>query len=97
MQVWHGVHGVSSRFKFNPCCCCPWACLPPAGNCVATGGSDGSLKLWDLRSSRIIQYYENDGAVTDAAFHPSGNFLLSSSMDGTLKASLCKLDPGLLL
>ena len=58
----------------------------PAGNCVATGGSDGCLKLWDLRSGRLIQYYEaHTGAVTGATFHPSGNFLLSSSMDGTLK------------
>lgn len=58
-----------------------------AGTCVATGGSDGALKLWDLRSGRLIQYYEaHSGAVTDLSFHPSGNFLLSASMDTSLKA-----------
>lgn len=56
---------------------------------MATGGTDGCLKLWDLRSARIIQFYEaHGGPLTDVAFHPTGNFLLSSSMDGTLKASL---------
>jgi WD40 repeat protein len=54
-----------------------------------SGGTDGCLKLWDLRAGRIVQYYEaHRGAVTDAAFHPSGSFLLSSSLDGALKASL---------
>ena len=58
-----------------------------AGTCIATGGTDGAIKVWDLRSNRLIQYYEaHDGAVTDLSFHPSGNFLLSSSMDSTLKA-----------
>jgi len=70
------VHGTAER-SFPPC----------AGNCVATGGTDGCIKLWDLRSGRIIQYYEaHEGATTDVSFHPSGNFLLSSSLDGTLKA-----------
>ena len=55
---------------------------------MASGGSDGCIKLWDLRSARIIQYYEAHGAAaTDLAFHPSGNFLLSSSQDSTLKVS----------
>lgn len=64
---------------------------PLAGNCVATGGTDGCIKLWDLRSARIIQYYEaHEGAVTDVSFHPSGNFLLSSAMDSTLKVQPSK-------
>ncbi len=45
------------------------------------------MKLWDLRAGRIIQHYEaHDGALTDLAFHPAGSFLLTSSLDGTLKA-----------
>lgn len=53
---------------------------------MATGGTDGSIKLWDLRSSRLIQYYDaHGGAVSDLSFHPSGNFLLSASLDTSLK------------
>lgn len=34
------------------------------------------------------------GAVTNVAFHPSGNFLLSSSLDATLKVRCtCQLSP----
>lgn len=28
-----------------------------SGTCVASAGSDGSLKIWDLRTNRLIQHY----------------------------------------
>lgn len=38
------------------------------------------------RSNQLIQHYSaHHGAITNVAFHPSGNFLLSSSLDGALK------------
>ena len=45
-----------------------------------------SLQIWDIRVNKLLQHYQNHtGAVTDLTFHPSGNFLLSSSADTTLK------------
>jgi WD40 repeat protein len=42
--------------------------------------------VWDLRSDALLQHYRaHTGGVTGAAFHPSGNFLLTSSLDTTLK------------
>ena len=39
-----------------------------------------------FRSNQLIQHYSaHGGAITNVSFHPSGNFLLSSSLDGTLK------------
>jgi hypothetical protein len=82
----------------------------PHGTVVATGGEDGSLKLWDIRVHRLLQHYDAHagtgprrslapspvpaaahpplfaGPVSSIAFHPSGGFVLSSSMDGLLKA-----------
>ena len=56
---------------------------------MAAAGGDGAIRVWDLRSSRLIQYYDaHAGGVTDLAFHPSGNFLLSSSQDSSLKVGL---------
>lgn len=58
----------------------------PNGTCVATCGADSKIKVFDLRANRLIQHYEaHEAPVTSIAMHPSGNFLLSSSNDGTLK------------
>jgi len=49
-------------------------------------------QIWDLRSDALLQHYRaHTGAVTGAAFHPSGNFLLTSSLDMTLKVTLSSL------
>jgi centriolar protein POC1 len=48
--------------------------------------SDGSLKVWDVRSDQLLQHYKaHTGPASSLAFHPTGNFLLSSSLDTTLK------------
>ncbi len=60
----------------------------PDGTCIASGSTDNSLKLWDLRSNVLLQHYKaHTGAVTHLSFHPTGNFILSSSLDTTLKVS----------
>jgi len=42
--------------------------------------------MWDIRSKRLIQHYDaHDDNVTSISFHPSGNYLLSSSLDASLK------------
>lgn len=42
--------------------------------------------MWDSRSHLLVQHYSaHDGPVTSIALHPSGNYLLSSSRDSTLK------------
>jgi centriolar protein POC1 len=46
-----------------------------------------SCQLWDLRSDALLQHYGSSGAaaITGASWHPSGNFLLTSSLDTTVK------------
>ena len=42
--------------------------------------------MWDVRSNQLVQHYSaHSGPITNVAFHPSGDFLLSSSLDTTLK------------
>jgi hypothetical protein len=47
------------------------------------------VQLWDLRSNALLQHYGgSSSSITSAAWHPSGNFLLTSSLDTTLKVSV---------
>jgi centriolar protein POC1 len=58
----------------------------PDGTCVASGSNDTSIKIWDIRSNRLIQHYDAaDQGVTSVAFHPNGRYLLSSARDATVK------------
>ena len=61
----------------------------PDGTCVASAGSDAVIKIWDTRSNQLVQHYDSHTAsVNSVAFHPSGNFLLSTSNDNTLKVRM---------
>lgn len=61
-------------------------CFVNDGSCIASGSSDKSLKMWDLRSHNLIQHYPaHADSVTNISMHPSGYYMLSSSKDSTLK------------
>jgi centriolar protein POC1 len=58
----------------------------PDGTCIASGSMDKSIKIWDIRSQRLIQHYDaHSSQVNEIDFHPNGRYLLSSSNDSTLK------------
>lgn len=55
-------------------------------NCIASGSSDKTIKMWDIRSHLLIQHYAaHEAPVTSLSLHPSGYYLLSASRDSTLK------------
>ena len=96
-----------------------------SGTCIASSGADSSLKIWDLRTNKLIQHYQgtlcqnyNDSVdlicvtgmilyiptqpyshkfdlfvhllvhsagINSFSFHPSNNYLISGSSDGTVK------------
>nr|XP_045758151.1 POC1 centriolar protein homolog A [Mirounga angustirostris] len=58
----------------------------PSGTCIAAGGMDNTVKVWDVRTHRLLQHYQlHSAAVNALSFHPSGNYLLTASSDSTLK------------
>jgi len=67
--------------------------IDPAGDLLATGGSDRAIYLWDLATGKRLHsflgrsFWSGVGhreRITDLLFHPDGRTLLSSSDDGTI-------------
>uniref|UniRef100_G3TW21 POC1 centriolar protein homolog A n=1 Tax=Loxodonta africana TaxID=9785 RepID=G3TW21_LOXAF len=58
----------------------------PSGTCIAAAGMDNTVKVWDVRTHRLLQHYQlHSAAVNALSFHPSGNYLITASSDSTLK------------
>ncbi|XP_074726818.1 POC1 centriolar protein homolog B isoform X4 [Strix uralensis] len=58
----------------------------PSGTCIASAGSNHTVKLWDIRMNKLLQHYKvHRAGVNCVSFHPSGNYLITASTDGTLK------------
>lgn len=59
-------------------------------NKIVTGGTDSSVRLWDLRTLRIynevhVHRKKLGDSIFDVKFDPSGTFIGSSGADGVLK------------
>lgn len=60
--------------------------ITPDSKTVASGDSDGLIKLWDIDSGRLLRTLtEHTDTVYSLAFNPDGKILASGSGDGTIK------------
>ncbi len=56
------------------------------GQLLATGGSNGNLKIWDMSTNRVIQSLTGrSGAVLDSCFSPDDRYLAYGGGDGTVR------------
>jgi WD40 repeat protein/serine/threonine protein kinase len=62
------------------------------GRRLATASWDGSVKVWDIKSARLLHTFRHGEKATCAAFHPNGRQLASGSCDNTAK--IWDLDTG---
>lgn len=63
-------------------------CFDKGGTCLASGGSDGSVVLWDIvAESGLFRLLGHRGGITDIMFVPLGSFdgLITTSLDGLVK------------
>lgn len=59
----------------------------PDARFIASGGADGKVKLWSTASGfSVVTFSEHSGEITGLTFAQSGLVVLSSSLDGSVRA-----------
>jgi WD40 repeat protein len=57
----------------------------PDGKTLASGGSDCTIRLWNIDTGETIAQFKHLGSVKSLAFSPDGRSLVSGSWDRTVK------------
>ncbi|KAG7196594.1 hypothetical protein KM043_013084 [Ampulex compressa] len=59
----------------------------PDGQYIVTGGDDGKVKLWNTLSGFcFVTFQEHSSTITGVLFSHNRNFVVSTSLDGTVRA-----------
>ncbi|WP_353259581.1 WD40 repeat domain-containing protein, partial [Prochlorothrix hollandica] len=57
----------------------------PQGDRIVTGGSDGTVRLWDLQGQELTKFVGHQGRVMSVQFSPQGDRILTRGSDGTAR------------
>ncbi|XP_044730072.1 POC1 centriolar protein homolog A-like [Chrysoperla carnea] len=75
IHTFHELKGHGVHVEFHPNACV-----------FAVALSNGNVKLYDTRTRKLQQHYQiHDETLSQIAFHKTGNYLLTASLDSTMK------------
>lgn len=57
----------------------------PNGGTLASGGYDGSIRLWEPQSGKLLRTLEGQATTHFVTFDPAGRILASGMSDGTVR------------
>jgi tRNA A-37 threonylcarbamoyl transferase component Bud32 len=81
-SIWDTSNGVRSRRLHGPDATSFGAAIDRNGTRLATAGSDGQVKIWNVVAGRLDHAFRaHEGGAADVAFSPDGNKLASAGQD----------------
>jgi WD40 repeat protein len=57
----------------------------PDGQCIATAGANGTIRLWDRLGRQIAQFDSHQSNIWSVSFSPDGQYLASAGDNGTVQ------------